>query len=353
MLSARSALISGSIGLILSLGSCEKSTITCPDAPAGSRTDENGCQVFIYRDESNGTTLIATPEAEIGTTYELNGQAYLVVDSTLLYNLVAAGGDLTKIVTSRITNMHRLLAYAPNYPDSEFDQDISTWDVSQVTDMSYLFFNAGEFNRDLSPWDVRNVTNMEGMFWLAERFNQDLSTWNVSNVTNMNSMFKGNWSFDQDLGSWTVSQVTNCAFFRDGAIRWRTPQPYFQQCPDGSLSGDYTYHTSDIWCNGGNASGTVSIFIRQHTGQYSFSDWSFGAYSQCYGGGSAAPGDLAFTVIDGLLTFNGATDGAGDIWEFTNRQIIENDWQFDWRNTYGESATVTLTFPGGVPFRVD
>ena len=47
-----------------------------------------------------------------------------------------------------------------------------------------------EFNENISSWNVSNVTNMEGMFKSAWKFNQDISKWNVSNVTNMKDMFK-------------------------------------------------------------------------------------------------------------------------------------------------------------------
>ena len=53
--------------------------------------------------------------------------------------------------------------------------------------MSSLF-EYSDFNGDISKWDVSNVTNMEDMFFRSE-FNGDILNWDVSNVTNMASMF--------------------------------------------------------------------------------------------------------------------------------------------------------------------
>ena len=49
--------------------------------------------------------------------------------------------------------------------------NISDWDVSQVTDMSDLFYDKTNFNTDISGWDVSNVTNMYSMFFNASAFN--------------------------------------------------------------------------------------------------------------------------------------------------------------------------------------
>ena len=49
---------------------------------------------------------------------------------------------------------------------------------------------------------------MNHMFYKAEAFNQDISGWNVGQVTNMNNMFRGAKAFDQDLG-WFVCDGVN------------------------------------------------------------------------------------------------------------------------------------------------
>ena len=65
-----------------------------------------------------------------------------------------------------------------------FNRDLSSWDVSKVTDMLGMFSNCGVFNSDLSSWKVDNVLLTAAMFSKCSVFNSDLSSWDVSNVTN-------------------------------------------------------------------------------------------------------------------------------------------------------------------------
>lgn len=67
--------------------------------------------------------------------------------------------------------------------------DFNDIDTSQITNMSYLFFDMENFNGDISNWDVSNVESMSQMFRGCRSFNRDISKWDVSNVTDKSWIF--------------------------------------------------------------------------------------------------------------------------------------------------------------------
>jgi surface protein len=77
---------------------------------------------------------------------------------------------------------------------------------------------------------------MYEMFRAASDFNQPLSGWNVSNVTNMNRMFENATSFNQDLSNWCVTQIVSKPIDFDlNASSWVLPQPLWGTCPGPNL----------------------------------------------------------------------------------------------------------------------
>ena len=123
-----------------------------------------------------------------------------------------------------VLNQKITLAFA-----KKFNQNISNWDVSSVTNMMSMFGDAESFNQSLNEWDTSSVTNMSSMFVNAFSFNSFLGHWDVSNVTNMNNMFAFATSFNQELEEyWDVNKVTDCGGFSSES-KMKT-KPKFTKC---------------------------------------------------------------------------------------------------------------------------
>ena len=127
--------------------------------------------------------------------------------SYLFHYTLGTSQDLTQWDTRKVTNIEGILWH------SGATVDISTWDISNVTNASYLFYQALSFNGDISEWDTSSVTNMTQMFYDAKSFNQDISKWDTSSVTNMHYMFYHADAFSHDLSTWNVNNVTSHAEF--------------------------------------------------------------------------------------------------------------------------------------------
>ena len=246
-------------------------------------TTEVPCDV-VYLDE-NGITIKACPDANVGDVGTVNGVEYTVVDRAMLDLMIINNEDLIKICTTRITNMG-WEGESPQAPIglflgqfdnlSEFNQPIGNWDVSNVTDMTGMFFwspfnqpigdwdtssvtsmsgmfNNSEFNQPIGDWDVSNVTDMTGMFsgstfnqpignwdtssvtsmfgmFYRSPFNQPIGDWDTSSVTDMTRMFSSSKEFNQDLNTWSVNNVTDCRDFSINTYQWTLPKPNFTNC---------------------------------------------------------------------------------------------------------------------------
>ena len=66
------------------------------------------------------------------------------------------------------------------------------WDVSQVTDMSFLFQGKTQFNVDISQWEMSQVTDARGMFHGASGFRlAGVRAWTFADGANTTGMFTG------------------------------------------------------------------------------------------------------------------------------------------------------------------
>ena len=143
----------------------------------------------IYLDK-NGITIKCTPNCKIGYKEFVNGIEYEVVDRELLYKRLRQNyGCASSVCVSLITDMSGM------FSETDFNEPIDDWDVSNVTNMSRMFEDS-DFNQPINNWDVSRVIYMSNMF-SNSKFNQPINNWNVSNVWNMSKMF-ANSKFNLD-----------------------------------------------------------------------------------------------------------------------------------------------------------
>ena len=132
--------------------------------------------------------------------------------------------NLSNLDTSNVTDMSYMF-YEAGYGNRNYSFRITgmeNWDTSKVTNMSNMFNQAGRIVSswsigDISNWDVSNVKDMSGMFFSAANgattLRLDLSKWNTSSVENVDRMFNSiGWNastLELNLSGWDLSNVTN------------------------------------------------------------------------------------------------------------------------------------------------
>ena len=165
---------------------------------------------------------------------------------------------------------------------TNFNEDISNWDVANVTNFGRMFNNAKSFNQDLNSWQIKSNASLYQMFYYATSFDKvlngqawldhtgsksdmftgsqgyipitiildadgriseadlrtaianwdsvqkdsiieqigDISTWDTTNVTSMSNLFSNRNTFNENISAWNTSNVTdmNHMFYQSDAF---------------------------------------------------------------------------------------------------------------------------------------
>lgn len=200
----------------------------------------------------------------------------------------ADGKDLRKAATAYMQKQLASSTYADLY-----GPDIEDWCVKNIEDFSFLFELApSDFNPDLSRWNVDKATDMRNMFTGASGFNQNLCSWGtkIKSFIAVSDMLVGTAcpvvqsepEFSTISGT-TLSFCKSCghACFQSGKELRKAVQTYLASDPTGgsiSASDDnlaantYGARISD-WCVD-NVEDFSSIFSGHERFNQDLSSWN-------------------------------------------------------------------------------
>lgn len=234
-------------------------------------------QAYVTADPGATTNVAITLAAgAVQSAYSrfnnLEGKNATTLDD-LFKNSVPLGANPAGMDTS-----HAISAFSTFGSNATFNGDISGWNVSNVTDMTRMFYLATMFNQNIGAWDTHSVTNMSGMFSGALAFNQNLSGWNVSNVTDMSNMFGGALAFNQHIGGWDTSSVTtmrgmfeDTSFFNQDLAGWDVSQVTSMQ---NMFNGAVAFNRDLSAWNFGNVTTMQGMFANTSAFNQDLSGWN-------------------------------------------------------------------------------
>jgi hypothetical protein len=191
---------------------------------------------------------------DILTTWELNNVtdvSFMLAGATSFNQNIVFPQELPQV-----TNMSSMLAGA-----TSFNKQLYLPELPQVTNMSSMLAGATSFNQQLVfPQELPQVTNMSSMLAGATSFNKQLVFPELPQVTNMSSMFAGATSFNQELIFQDLSQLTNMSSMFEGATAYNNGgNLLFLYLPNGISNLNYTNY--DAGCISWETSNKPEQFV--------------------------------------------------------------------------------------------
>lgn len=140
------------------------------------------------------------------TVLKENGMIHLkdYISESILRSVSAGKAFYTKAIADK--------NFTPELIDS-LEKEVAIWkpkDKKELYDVTDLYIESAGPECSLNWIDVSGIKDVSNIFYKSN-FNGDISKWNVSNVENMASMFKES-KFNSDISKWDVSNVENKRF---------------------------------------------------------------------------------------------------------------------------------------------
>lgn len=167
---------------------------------------------------------------------------------------------ITELPKINITGVNSLSSLFNGFKNLK-NVDVSEWDTSDVTNMSYLLSDTSIENIDLSGFNTSNVSNMNGMFELSKIKELNLTNFDTSNVKYMYAMFNQSKLQTLDISSFDASKVINIKYMFT-AVPLENLK-FMRNLGAGYLptaSANYSDYTLDVSSNSLSYNSLMSVF---------------------------------------------------------------------------------------------
>ena len=160
----------------------------------------------------NATGLFKNSQAKVIDVSDFN-TSYITNMSYMFGNAATTEiKGLEYLNTSGVTDMDSMFGgtFKNNNDTQKAILDLSGFDTKNVKHMQNMFNGSQASSIVVSNFDTSKVTEMYGMFMSTQNIrNLDLSSFNTKNVTNMSGMFRSCGVESLDLSNFNTSNVTN------------------------------------------------------------------------------------------------------------------------------------------------
>lgn len=189
------------------------SQFTIADAPTATDIADGTYGTSAWKITDDGTLSIGSGELTDNSTMNTNTYGSYNVSPWYQFKdqikAISFDGDVVAA-----PNSQSLFAYLNEVTEVK---NAANFDTSQVTNLSYIFnelgtATAGIQDLDLSSWNVSNVSNFWGTFYHTNAESIEVADWDVSNGTTFQNMFAGNQLIKSlDLSKWNVGKGVSFA----------------------------------------------------------------------------------------------------------------------------------------------
>ena len=184
--------------------------------PSNSKTitlpfsSSNNSSMNIYIDFGDLNTTHILTNSDVNYTYSTAGTYLVKITGTLKQFGNGPYGYTNPTKLERVLSFGNLgiISLSGSFYNCSNLVEVPTSIPITLTNLEYGFYNCSSFNDiNITNWNMTNITNINKMFYNATQFNQNIFLWNVPNLIHFEYILYYATSFHIPLSGWLLTEL--------------------------------------------------------------------------------------------------------------------------------------------------